>query len=347
MSDNMKMNRSGRGRIAAAAVFVLTAVLLLSAFAGCSTDRGPAVTATPDNSPVMFITPKPTEQETAAPETEPPATELPSAEPAETDVPESTEEPPEPTEQPTKKPTDKPTERPTEKPTDKPTETPTEAPTERPTEEPTNPPDTNDGEWDPSVYLVEEDDLPYARYYIEVSVNAQLVYIYSVDENGEKDKLVKTMICSTGREGKTPLRTWIILDNDTQDNEITDSGFLSRYDFEWVKGCAVQYITRLWKAEWDDNGKLKVSTSSYLFHSTPFDSKDKNTLRAADWNKLGTAVSDGCVRLCVRDAHWIYSRVAPYSIVRTIEGEPDPETWAKLKLPDIPEDVKRDPTDIY
>jgi lipoprotein-anchoring transpeptidase ErfK/SrfK len=173
------------------------------------------------------------------------------------------------------------------------------------------------------------------------------VRVYSVDDEGNKDSLVKTMICSSGRDGKTPLRTWIVLDNETQHDEITDTDFLSHYDFEWVKGCAVQYITRMWKAEWDDNGKLKVTTSSYLFHSTPFDSKDKNTLRAEDWNKLGYAVSDGCVRLCVRDAHWIYSHVAPYSVVRTVEGEKDQETWNALKLPDIPEYVKKDPTDVY
>lgn len=310
---------------------MLAAVLLTApVFSGCAAGNG-AGEAQTEFSPLMIITPggstEPTEY---VPRTPSIVTVRPTATPEPT--PEITERPDDKTPDRTDKPTAEPTREPTEKPTEKPSATPTV---------------TAPATWDPSVYYQEEDDLPYARYYIEVALNAQIVYIYSTDVNGDKNQLVKTMICSSGREGKTPERYWIILDNDTQDAEITDTGFDSRYDFEWVKGCAVQYITRMWKAEWDDNGKLKVTSSSYLFHSTPYDTKDKNTLRAADWNKLGTAVSDGCIRLCVRDAHWIYEKVAPYSVVRTYGGEPDPETWNSLKLPDIPENMTKDPTDVY
>ncbi len=329
-----------------AVLIVISAALLVAGLFGCLSGNGDGE-GIETREPLMIITPAGSVDPTVyVPKTATvitwPPTETATPEP--TPDPEETEEP---TSEKTQKPTEKstPTQKPTEKPTEKPTDTP--RPTEEPTREPTAEPTADSGEWDPSVYYQEEDDLPYARYYIEVSLKAQLVYIYSTDSDGNKDRLVKTMICSSGWDGKTPERYWIILDNDTQDNEITDTGFDSRYDFEWVKGCAVQYITRMWKAEWDDNGKLKVSTSSYLFHSTPFDAKDKNTLRAADWNKLGTAVSDGCIRLCVRDAHWIYSKVASYSIVHTFEGEEDPETWRALKLPDIPEYVTKDPTDVY
>ncbi len=332
-------------------IVIAAALLGLILLASCG---GREETVQETKEPLLVITPAgdidPTEYvpRTANIVTWPPTeviTEAPTPDPADETETAPTEK--------TKKPTEttpKPTVTATPYITPVPTATATPTP-EQPTEAPPTPtepkPTATQQEWDPSVYYREEDDLPYARYYIEVSLKAQIVYIFSTDEEGNKDSLVKTMICSSGRDGKTPERYWIVLDNDTQGNEITDTGFDSRYDFEWVKGCAVQYITRMWKAEWDDNGKLKVSSSSYLFHSTPFDSKDKNTLRAADWNKLGTPVSDGCIRLCVRDAHWIYTKVAPYSIVRTVQGEEDPETWNELKLPDIPEYITKDPTDVY
>ncbi len=351
-------NRSVRGRLGFAALTV-AGMLLVS---GCADGIGPSGGQTAGRSPIMFITPLPddyipteyipatpnvvTVPPTEAAVTDPPGAEVTDGGAVATETPDGrpTEVP---AEAPTEPPTEMPTEMRTEATTEPPTEAPTEIPADPPTQSPSEKPDVTERPWDPSVYAAEEDDLPYARYYIEVSLKGQLVYIYSTDANGEKDELVKTMICSSGREGKTPQRTWIVLSNDTQGKEITDTGFVSHYEFEWVKGCTAQYITRLWKADWDENGKLKVTDSSYLFHSTPFDSIDKDTLRSEDWNKLGTPVSDGCIRLCVRDAHWIFTRVAPYSIVRTVEGSEDPELWAKLKLPDIPAGTRHDPTDVY
>ena len=74
---------------------------------------------------------------------------------------------------------------------------------------------------------------------------------------------------------------------------------------------------------------------------------DKNTLKTAEWNKLGRRASTGCIRMNVADAKWIYDYVAAYSYVYTIQGTPDPELWAALKLPDLPLDVTRDPTDVF
>lgn len=185
-------------------------------------------------------------------------------------------------------------------------------------------------------------------YHIEVSLKAQIVYIYDVTESGEKGSLVKTMLCSTGRTGhETPKRTWVVLDNDIDQKVVRDpADFVSHYKFEWLKGCAGQYLTRMWKVDQDANGKEVFRRSNYLFHSAPYENKnDKNSLETEEWNKLGTPASDGCIRLCVADAKWIYDNVAAYSYVYTIEGTEDPALWQQLKLPDLAPGVTRDPTD--
>lgn len=329
---------------------VLAASIIL-ALAGCTAPE-PGSTDRPSYSPLMVITPG--QGETEAPETLAPVntpdavtTDDASAPASETGVP-ATELPP--TERPTERPADRPTQDPTERPTEipataAPTETPTETPTGTPTDRPADP--TEKTTWDPSVYYQEEDSLPFARYYLEVSLKAQLVYIYSVDENNEPLELVKTMICSSGRDGKTPVRSWIILNEEDKERLVPDTAFKSHYEFEWLADGAGQYMSRMWKLDYGENGEMKVSSSGFLFHSVPYYSTKKDTLETEEWNKLGTPASLGCIRLCVRDAHWIWLKAASGSIVRTVEGTEDPETWARLKLPDLPPDVTRDPTDIY
>ncbi len=45
---------------------------------------------------------------------------------------------------------------------------------------------------------------------------------------------------------------------------------------------------------------------SILFHSVPYEKKDKATLEWWEYDKLGTKASLGCIRLKVIDAKWIY-----------------------------------------
>ena len=45
---------------------------------------------------------------------------------------------------------------------------------------------------------------------------------------------------------------------------------------------------------------------SILFHSVPYEQKDKSTLEWWEYDKLGTDASLGCIRLTVEDAKWIY-----------------------------------------
>ena len=182
------------------------------------------------------------------------------------------------------------------------------------------------------------------KYHIEVSLAAQIVYVYDLDENGEKGELVKAMLCSTGvAESPTPVRKWIILDNDIP---VGGRYGISHYRMQWLNDSSTgQYMSRMWNVK-EENGVEVYSWSAYLFHSAPYAGMSSEKLKADEWNKLGTPASAGCVRLAVVDAKWIYTYVAPYSYVYTIEGEEDPELWKKLKLDPIPSDAKRDPTDV-
>ena len=173
----------------------------------------------------------------------------------------------------------------------------------------------------------------------DLSLAAQIVYIYDLTEDGEKGELVKAMLCSTGREGhETPEQKWIILDESIKQ--------YSEYRMQWLNNNVTgQFMTRMWNIK-EENGVEEYYWSSYLFHSSPYAGMSSEKLKADEWNKLGTPASDGCIRLTVQDAKWLYTYVAPYSYVYTIQGEEDPELWAKLKLDPIPSDATRDPTDV-
>ena len=120
------------------------------------------------------------------------------------------------------------------------------------------------------------------KYYIKVSYTSNVVAIYTKDDSGEYNNLVKTMVCSTGtatpRGGVYKLNTkyrWLPL-------------------FGNVYG---QYCSRI--------------TGYILFHSVPYlRNREPDSLEYWEYDKLGTAASAGCVRLTVADAKWIYDNCA-------------------------------------
>lgn len=183
-----------------------------------------------------------------------------------------------------------------------------------------------------------EPQYTYQRYHIEVETKAQIVYIYDLDESGNKGNLVKTMICSTGREGyETPLQEWVLLGNDIH--------WDARHVWKWLNGDMYgHYATRMYKVTGPE--KDDYERTGYLFHSVPYDSKEQNDSLFWDkWNMLGQPASEGCIRLMLADSLWIYTYCAPYTKVYTIEGTPNPDLWASL-MPDLlSEGTKYDPTD--
>ncbi|HCT92135.1 MAG TPA: hypothetical protein DF613_12280 [Lachnospiraceae bacterium] len=56
------------------------------------------------------------------------------------------------------------------------------------------------------------------------------------------------------------------------------------------------------------------------FHSVAGSSRSVHNLRASDYNRLGSPASHGCIRLCVRDAKWIYDHCALKTKVKIFDS---------------------------
>lgn len=161
-------------------------------------------------------------------------------------------------------------------------------------------------------------DLEYP-YYIVINQGAQLVTIYTLDQDGKYTVPVRYMICSTGERGKTP-----------------NGLFRIKEKYRWQQMLAstptyAQYATRI--------------TGSYLFHSVNFTARQPDKLKVSNFNNLGTVDSGGCVRLQVADAKWIYDNIPKGTPVRIYKGPPQPDITTKLLPIQLPNDAKWDPTD--
>ena len=71
-----------------------------------------------------------------------------------------------------------------------------------------------------------------------------------------------------------------------------------------------QYATRI-------NGNI-------LFHSVYYKKTDPSSLKTVEYNKLGQAVSMGCVRLTTADAKWIYDNCSLGTQVTIVNNGTDP-----------------------
>ena len=155
--------------------------------------------------------------------------------------------------------------------------------------------------------------LPYALY---VNRRQNVVTVYKPDANGDYTIPFKVMLCSTGTNNSTPVGTY----NTTM-----------YYKWRRLYGGYGQYAVRFYK--------------DFLFHSVPYSSEgNKGTLSAAEYNKLGTQASMGCVRLSVADAKWIYDNCTAGTKVVVFEST-EIGPFAKPAAPVIPLTSKWDPTD--
>ena len=114
-----------------------------------------------------------------------------------------------------------------------------------------------------------------SKYGIAVSIDKQKVYVY------ENNKLIKSMICSTGVEGSdTPLGKYKIITR-----------------AEWF-----------FSPQYQEGGKYYLQfMGDFLFHSVPCD-RNKNVIPEEE-NKLGFKASHGCIRLSMDDSKWLYYTV--------------------------------------
>lgn len=156
-------------------------------------------------------------------------------------------------------------------------------------------------------------------YYIKVNYEAQVVIIYSKDEQGNYTNAYKSMICSTGIS--TP-----------KSGVYTIPG---RWRWGFLQGNVYgQYVTKI--------------TGNILFHSVPYQRQDPSSLEYWEYDKLGTDASLGCVRLRVQDAKWIYENCANGTKVE-FYSSPNAGPLAKplaKKISDYPDYLRNwDPTD--
>ena len=122
-----------------------------------------------------------------------------------------------------------------------------------------------------------------SSYYITVNRRTCQVMVYAKSETGRYDIPVKTFACSVGLPATpTPTGTY---------------NTLAQYRWHTLMGPSYgQYCTRI--------------VGGVLFHSVAGNSMTVKNLNAANYNMLGQPASHGCVRLCVRDAKWIYDNCA-------------------------------------
>lgn len=125
-----------------------------------------------------------------------------------------------------------------------------------------------------------------------VYLGSQAVCAFSAEQGEWVEKRI--MICSTGASGAaTPTGCYAISD---------------QYPYKLLGSsethlCYGQYASRI--------------TGHYLFHSVPISNKSgdsqqlgRTMMETAKYNKLGRRASNGCVRLTVVDAKWIYDNAA-------------------------------------
>ena len=155
-----------------------------------------------------------------------------------------------------------------------------------------------------------------SSYYITVNRAKCQVMVYAKSETGKYDIPVKTFVCSVGLPSTpTPTGTFTTP---------------AKYRWHTLMGPSYgQYCTRI--------------VGGVLFHSVAGSNMTSHNLSAGNYNMLGQPASHGCVRLCVRDAKWIYDNCAlgtTVTISDTAAMQFDKPTSIK-----IPASQNWDPTD--
>lgn len=162
-----------------------------------------------------------------------------------------------------------------------------------------------------------------SQYYIIVYTKNNTVRVLEKDVNGKYSIDAKLFLCSTAISGK-----------------VTPAGLYSidkRYDWRAMFGNVyAQYAVRFY--------------GNYLFHSVPYYTAAHNDLEMDEYEKLGQPASLGCVRLCVRDAKWIYDNCSNGTQVRVVSGKNGPDHSEAEPIPSLNYDSKYkgwDPTDPH
>lgn len=157
-------------------------------------------------------------------------------------------------------------------------------------------------------------------YKIQVNRNTNTVTVFTYDDRGKYTVPVRAMICSCGE--MTP-------------ENITPTGTYS------------VYLKSRWHALFSDvYGQYITGFSGhYLFHSVPYTDTSEDTLKTDEFNKLGTNASQGCVRMLVSDAKWIYDNCDYETEVEVIDKKENADPLSRPEVIKIDGSIKWDPTD--
>lgn len=150
----------------------------------------------------------------------------------------------------------------------------------------------------------------------KVNRTTNTVTVYARDGHNGYIVPVKAFTCSVGLNGATPKGTFRTT---------------NKYRWHTLMGPSYgQYCTRI--------------VGGILFHSVAGYNRTSYNLKASDYNKLGQAASHGCVRLCVRDAKWIFDNCASGMTVQIYDSA-YPGPFGKPATIKIPAKQNWDPTD--
>lgn len=126
------------------------------------------------------------------------------------------------------------------------------------------------------------------NYLVLVSLKKKVTKVYKGWKGNWKP--VRNILCTVGN----PAKGWDTVKGTFYVGYTTNGNPVTRgYSFEDSEGHTLYYWTRF--------------CDSFLFHSRLYE-RNTRILTKAD-NALGKALSHGCVRMNIKDAKWIYSRV--------------------------------------
>lgn len=127
---------------------------------------------------------------------------------------------------------------------------------------------------------------------IDLYSNSATAFTY--DSEGKYNKPVRAMLCSTGKDGATPVME-------------TTTGEKS----EWVEG---------------DNKYYRYATAlgdDIMLCSTAYSAESPDALLYEEFNRLGSHTKDSNVYFALSDAKWIYENLTEGSKIRIIDPEPE------------------------
>lgn len=168
------------------------------------------------------------------------------------------------------------------------------------------------------------------KYYIVLDTKNEIVTVYEKDENGEYTKIVRRFLCTTG---------------DTEPGMIpVDPADPDGPQMEDPENPATPTPAGIWKIGGRERfGKFAAFGGEYArywtqivegnyFHSIMFDKRDVNYMQSGAYNRIGSRVSHGCVRLYVEDAKWLYYYACPGTTIEVTDKLPsDSASRKKLK----------------